>query len=282
MSYKPLREILYDLDRQQREETAALCGRVNAAEMQRVRNAKKQLAMTAVFFIERSWEVLAPQIEAFSLEEERGKSPEELRAYLERLRNRQPAFAWGWIRARMNARLMRWLEVCIPDLLLQHPERAALYAESLRKVDWYWFRESPLHHLKTGYHTALAVACKWYGSAFELLPDAAHPCPHSSLLFREELRHFASFSLTMLTRADGYLWDSAGAEPLAAIVEEGTLKIAHKAIQELSLDTAPDYGLRLGCPALRARSGTERPAFSGVIAWVEQVFCRHLGNAQAN
>jgi hypothetical protein len=276
MSYKPLSEILSALDAQQRKELAALSEVVDTTELHRVRNARKQLSTVAVFFIERSWDVIAPQLEAFSLEAETGKTTEELQAYLQTLRNRQPAYAWGWIRARMNARLMRWIEACVPDLLLQYPEMAARYAKCLRKIDHYWFRESPLHHLKAGYHTALGVACKWYGSTFELLPNAPQSCPHATRRFREELRLFASFSMTMLTRTDGYLWDSADAKPLNAIVEEGTLKAAQQSPEELSLAAAPDYGLRLGCPALRARREAGLPAFPGIIDWVEQVFSRYL------
>ena len=276
MSYEPLREILSALDAQQRKELATLYEQVDDTELQRARNAKKQLATVSVFFIERSWEILAPQIEAFSLEAEGGKTTEDLQAYLHTLRQRQPAYAWGWMRARMNDRLMRWLDACVPDLLQQYPERAALYAKCLRRVDPYWFRESPLHHLKAGYHTALGVACKWYGSAFELLEETPPSCPHTAFHFREELRQFASFSLTMLARTDRYLWDSTSAEPLQAVVEDGTLKMAYKAREELSLESVPDYGVRLGCPALRARCESGPPAFAGIIDWVEQVFSRYL------
>ncbi len=171
---------------------------------------------------------------------------------------------------------MLWLEECVPDLLAQHPEMAALYTDSLRKLDFYWFRETPLHHLKAGYHTALGVACKWYGAAFELHQETPGSCPHTTPRFRDELRQFASSSLTLLVRTDRYLWDSAGAEPMEAILEEGILKIASKLPPELSLDTAPDYGIRLGCPALRARRQEGTPAFPGIIDWVEQVFTQYL------
>ncbi|HLK58774.1 MAG TPA: hypothetical protein VKU00_19535 [Chthonomonadaceae bacterium] len=277
MLYLSLSEILSALDAQQRKELAALSGGVDDAERNRLRNARKQLSTVAVFFIERSWEIIAPSLEAFSLEAEVGKTTGELREHLKRLHRRQPAFAWGWVRARMNARLMLLLEACVPNLLREYPERAALYTKSLRRVDAsYWFRETPLHHLKAGYHTALGVACKWYGSTFELLQDRPQCCPLATRRFREELRLFASFSLTMLVRTDSYLWDSAGAKPLDAIWEDGTLKIALKTMEELSLDSAPDYGIRLGCPALRARRQAGEPAFPGILDWVEQVFSRYL------
>src|SRR5579871_1773166 len=224
MSYKPLSEILSALDAQQRKELAALASRVDAPELNRVRRAKRRLSDISVFFIEQSWEVIAPQVQTFSLEAETGKSRADLQEFLDSLRQRQPAFAWGWIRARMDARLMWWIESCAPDLLAQHPEMAARYTRSLRRVGPYWFRETPVHHLKAGYHTALGVACKWYGSTFELLQDRSQCCPLATRRFREELRLFASFSLTMLVRTDSYLWDSAGAKPLDAIWEDGTLK----------------------------------------------------------
>ena len=276
MSYKPLREILAALDAQQRREIAALSGKVDDAELSRVREAKKRLATVTALFIEQSWDILAPQLETFSLEAEAGKTTEELRDYLAGLRQRSPAFAWGWLRARMNSWLMRRIEVCVPNLLPQYPEQAALYAQSLRETGSYWFRETPLHHLKAGYHTALGAACKWYGSAFELLEDAPPSCPHSMPCFQEELRLLASFSMTMLARNDGFLWDSTDARPLDAVLDGGMFLMAERAIEELSLSNAPDYGLRLGCPALRARRAAGLPAFPGIIAWVEQIFCRYL------
>ena len=276
MSYKPLRDMLAALDAQQRQEIAALSGKVNEAELSRVREAKRRLYTVTAFFIERSWEVLAPELETFSLEAEAGKTTEELGVYLKGLRRRGPAFAWGWVRARMDNWLMRRLEACVPSLLLQYPEESALYADSLRKMDYYWFRESPLHHLKAGYHTALGAACKWYGSAFEFLGDAPPSCPYAAPDFQEELRLFASFSLTMLARTDGFLWDSTDAKPLEAVLDGETLLIAEKAAAELSLENAPDYGLRLGCPALRARKTAGLPAFPGITDWVARTFSRSL------
>lgn len=279
MPYKTLNEILIELDAQQRREWVELSRSVDSAEIERKRNARKQLASIAVFFIEQSWEALAPEVEAFSLEAEVGKRTEELQAYLRGLYERQPAFAWGWTRARMDARLMRLLEGCVPDLLRQHPEQAALYRDSLRQVDHYWFRESPLHHLKAGYHTALAVACKWYGTAYELRKESSLARPPADFDFSAELRQFASFSLTMLTRTDRYLWDSAGAEPMEAILQDGALRVVPHTIPELSLQSAPDYGVRLGCPALRARRQEGTSAFLGIIGWVEQVFSRYLSES---
>ncbi len=276
MSYKPLHDILSALDAQQREELSALDGQVDAAELVRAREAKKRLYTASVFFIERSWEVLAPQLEEFSLEAKSGKTPEELRAYLEALRRRQPAYAWGWIRARMDAWLMRRLEICVPALLRQYPKQAVAYGDCFSKVDHYWFRQTPLLHLKAGYHTGLSAACKWYGSAFELMPHTSTTGTLATREFPRYLRRFTSFSLTMLTRTDGYLWDSANAEPLEAVLEGETLKIAPKAVKVWRLESAPDYGLRLGCPALGARSEAGQPAFQGLIAWVEQVFARYL------
>ncbi len=275
-SYKPLSEILSALDAQQRKEIAALAAHVDHAELDRVRTARRRLSNVAVFFIEQSWEAITPQVQTYSLEAETGKSTADLKALLNDLRQRQPAFAWGWIRARMNARLMRWIEACVPDLLVQHPDMAARYTRSLRHVDHYWFRAAPVHHLKAGYHTALGAACKWYGSAFELLQDGQRSCPHITRRFREELRLFASFSLTMLVRTDGYLWDSAGAKALDAIIEDETLKVATRDLKDLCLERAPDYGVRLGCPALRARRNEGAAAFPGILDWVEDVFSRYL------
>lgn len=276
MSYEPLHEILAKLEAQQRRELATLSNSVDHAQLDRKRSAKKRLFTVAVFFIERSWEAAAPVLETFSLEAEARKSPKELRAYLDSLRRQQPAYAWGWIRARMNARLMQCLEASVPDLLRQHPEMAARYRESLRQVDAYWFRETPLHHLKAGYHTALAVACKWYGSACELRSEGPASCPHEALHFSAELRQFASFSMTMLTRTDGSLWDSAGASPMDAVLEEGTLNLRAQPIEEIALKDAPDYGVRLGCPALRARRREGSAVFPGLLDWVEQIFTRYL------
>ena len=276
MPHQTMQEILAALDAQQRREIAALAGLVEDAELKRARNAKRQLYAASAFFIERTWEVIAPQLRAFSLEAEAAKSTPQIQAHLHTLQARGPAFAWGWLRARMNACLMRHLDACVPDLLAEYPQQAALYVDSLHSVDAYWFRQSPPQHLKAGYHTALAVACKWYGSALELLLGPEASCPPAVCQFRGELRQFASFSMTMLERTDGYLWDSAGAEPLDAVIEEGTLKIGMRAIEELSLANAPDYGVRLGCPALRARSEAGPPAFDGVITWMEQVFSKYL------
>jgi hypothetical protein len=281
MPYKPLSEILADLDAQQRRELAALVTSVDTAEVERMRNLRKQLSTVATFFIERSWEVIAPRLEGFSLEAASGKSPKALREYLTWLRHREPAAAWGWTRARMDARLMELLEACVPDLLRQHPEMAALYLKTLRRAGKYWFRETPLHHLKAGYHTALGVACKWYGSALEARQDVPASCPHSLPDFSGELRQFASFSLTMLARTDRYLWDSAGAAPMEAVWEAGNLSVVSATIAEIDLVTAPDYGLRLGCPALRARGQSGTPAFQGMIDWVEQVFSRYLLEGEA-
>jgi len=275
MSYESLHEILAKLEAQQRRELDTLSKSVDRAQTDRKRRTRRQLSTVAVFFIEQSWESFAPTLETFSLEAEAKKSPEELRAYLNSLRRQEPAYAWGWLRARMNARLMQHLEACVPDLLQQHPEMAALYRKSLRRVDTYWFRETPLHHLKAGYHTALAVTCKWYGTAFELRTANPASCPHADLHFAAELRQFASLSMTMLTRTDGYLWDSAGAHPMDAILEDGTLKIRAKPVEEIALENAPDYGVRLGCPALRARRQEGSAAFPGIIEWVEQIFSRY-------
>ncbi len=264
MSYEPLHEILAKLEAQQRCELTSLSSSVDHAQMDHKRSAKKQLSTAAVFFIEQSWEALAPTIETFSLEGEAKKSPEELQAYLNSLRSQQPSYAWAWVRARMNARLMQCLKVCVPDLLRQHPEMAALYHKSLRQVDTYWFRETPLHHLKAGYHTALGVACKWYGSAFELRNESPGACPHESLRFSAELRQFASFSMSMLTRTEGYLWDSAGAAPMNMVLEEGVLKLRGQLIEEIALESAPDYGVPPGLPCVTGtptggNSGFPRP-----------------------
>lgn len=282
MSRKPLREILAALDAQQRKEIAALSGKVDAAALNRAREAKKQLYTVTAFFIEQSWEVLAPQLETFSLESEAGKTTEELRDYLTGLRQRSPAFAWGWVRARMNVWLMRRIEACVPELLRREPEKAALYRDALRQTGSYWFRETPQHHLKAGYHTALGAACKWYGSACETLADAPPSCPYTVAAphFQEELRLLASFSLTMLARTDGILWDSTDAKPLEAVFNGETLLMADSSVEDISLDAAPDYGLRFGCPALRTRRAAGLPAFSGIIDWVERIFSRYLLDAE--
>ena len=114
MAYKPLREILSELDAQQRKELAALTGRVDEGKMKRIRSARRQLSTAAVFFIEQSWERIAPCLSDFSLEAETGKTAEEVRTYLEALRQEQHSYAWGWVRARMDARLMLLLEACVP------------------------------------------------------------------------------------------------------------------------------------------------------------------------
>jgi hypothetical protein len=276
VAYLALSEVLSKLDAQQRKELAALAARADASEVRRARNAKKRLSDVSVFFIERSWEEISPQLMTFSVEGETGKSAAEIEAFLDSLRRRQPDYAWGWIRARMDARLMAWIEACMPELLAQYPEMADLYTQSLRRVGQYWFRETPIHHLKAGYHTALGVACKWYGSTFELLKAERQPCPAITSRFRDELRAFATFSLTMLVRTDGYLWDSAGARALNAIIDDGTLKIAARPFAKLCLELEPDYGVRLGCPALRARGSAEPPAFAGILDWVEDIFSRYL------
>jgi hypothetical protein len=61
-------------------------------------------------------------------------------------------------------------------------------------------------------------------------------------------------------------------------LEEGKLVIMERDVAELDLSRATDYGVRLGCPALRARHGYCPPAFEGMIDWVEAVFFRYLNS----
>jgi hypothetical protein len=269
-----LDSVLSTLDLHQRRELEALAACAGKDAITHRREGKRELYAAARFFIEHTWEHLAPRLEEFSLEAESGKSTPDLHEYLRELQARQPAFAWGWMRSKMNAALMRCIEDSLPGLLAQHPEAAVHYQECLSHVDHYWFRQTPMHHLKAGYHTALSVACKWYGSAFELWCASADASTHPAL--RKELRMFASFSMTMLARTDGWLWDSAGAEPMDVIVEDGRLKVATRQLEELNLVHAPDYGVRLGCPALRARREQGPPPFDGIVQWVEEVFERYL------
>ncbi len=272
MSYSPLNEILAELDLLQRREITVLSERVDQKRLTKKRDAKRQLSSLALFFIERSWEVIGPQVVMFKLEHEARKSEADLRAYIVELYQRHSAYAWGWTRARMSAWLMRRLEECVPELLTSYPEKALEYASALRDADHYGFRVSAMHHLKAGYHTALCVACKWHGTACELIRTAPPGTSHAMPQFRDELRLFATFSMSMLARSDGYLWNSAGAEPMDAEFENGILKPATREIEEVPLENVPDFGVRLGCPALRAKSAEGPAAFMGIVQWVEREF----------
>jgi len=276
MPYSPLNEILTELDLLQRRENKSLAERIDPKRLQNKRESKRHLSTLAQFFIELSWEVIGPQLSGFSLEHEARKSEADLRAYIDELYQRHSAYAWGWTRARMSAWLMRMLEECVPELLSNHPEKAEEYARAMRQTDHYGFRVSPLHHLKAGYHTALCVACKWHGTAYELSRCIPPDCPHDTPQFRDELRFFASFSMSMLARSDGYLWDSAGAEPMDAVLDDGILKPASLEIEEVQLERVPDFGVRLGCPALRAKCADGSAAFIGIVEWVEHEFGRWL------
>ena len=271
MTYLPLQQILDSLDQQQREQWVELTANTSEVERRKRREARQELARMATVLIERSWLEISPRMEAFTLEREAGMSTELLQDYITSLAHREAAYAWSWVRSRMNGPLMQWIEEIVPRLLAQDPDLETHYLICLRSVYQYGFRSSPLHHIKAGYHTALGVACKWYGSTLENLP-AGSPPPQ----FSEELRQFASFSMSMLARTDGYLWDSAGAAPMDIVMAEGGMLLTVKDFPHLDLTKAPDYGVRLGCPALRARSEQGPAAFSGIICWVETLFTRHL------
>ena len=266
--YKPLPDILASLHTQQMEELALI-------SLSQEKKHKQDLYRSSIFFIEQSWQRIEPVFQGESFGLELGMSRPELTTYLQELQSRNPAFAWGWLRSRMNKKLLGIVTEVTPDLLEQFPKEAKLYTKSLRQCGQYWFRETPLHHLKAGYHTALGVACKWYGSYYErcttqgVAPD---------LIFRAELRSFASFSMTMLHRTDGYLWDSAAASDLDAIIERGQPLLREQSIERIDPNTMPDKATRLGCPALRAKQiGTaQQSPFDGVVQWVEQVFQEYL------
>ena len=119
-TYRSLNNILADLDAQQRRELAALRARIEPRELNRRRNAKNRLWTAAEFFIERSWEAIANHIRGFSLELHTGNSEAEIRAHLADLRIQGAAYAWGWLRARMDEWLMIQLEFCVPELLSAH------------------------------------------------------------------------------------------------------------------------------------------------------------------
>ena len=282
MDFVTLHTILEQLDAQQRAELAGLDAMAasdpaEARRLERSRAARLRMRASAVFFIERSWERIAPQLGQFNLAIATGKSEQELAAYVESLLRREPAYAWGWMRARMNHRLMQLLEECWPHLEARHTAEMAEYAAALKALDYYWFRQSPRHHLKAGYHTALAVACKWYGTAMELAATEMRGQQPPDLSFKKELHLFASASMTMLSRSDGWLWDSAGAEPLEARLEGTTLCPKHRPLPRLELSAQPDCGVRMGCPALRARAaGAQSAPFLGVIAWMENTYCSTL------
>jgi len=53
-------------------------------------------------------------------------------------------------------------------------------------------------------------------------------------------------------------------------------KVLAHPVEEIALESAPDSGVRLGCPALRARRQGGPPAFPGLLDWVEQVFSHYL------
>ena len=279
MNYLALQEIITELDAHQRTEQAVLDELAKARpdvarKAAQARDARRRMLSSAVFFIEQSWAAISPAIAAFSLAENAGKSPEELNTYLRGLLIREPAYAWGWTRARMNAHLMRHLNAAWPGLVANFPSEMKEYANSLKALDHYGFRVSPQHHLRAGYHTALAVACKWYGTAAE--HAANHPGSQRAAGFTKELRLFASCSMTMLARTDRWLWDSAGAEPMDAQMEGNTMRVAHKPVSVLNLETQQDCGVRMGCPALRAKAEEGPTPFNGIVEWVERVYSEAL------
>jgi hypothetical protein len=268
MIHKPLSEILSALHQQQVQELSLI-------KFEAEKKNKQELYKITIFFIEKSWLLIEKDLltPTFGLTFE--QSPEELRIYLKELKTRNPAFAWGWLRARMNERLLSLVAEALPSMLNQYPVEAKKYNKALRKCGQYWFRETPLHHLKAGYHTALGVACKWYGSYIEkCLEQGIEP----TQTYQDELKTFASFSMSMLHRTDKYLWDSAASVDLEAIVEDSFLLVHEKKIDTIEPISLPDKAARLGCPALRAKKSDESlySPFDGVILWVEKVFHSYL------
>ena len=268
-------KILAKLEAQQRRELATLSNLVDDADLDRKRAAKKQLSTVAVFFIERSWEAFAPTLETFSLEAEAKKSPEELRAYLNSLRRQQPAYAWAWLRARMNARLMQCLEACVPDLLRQHPEMADLYRESLRQVDAYWFRDSAassqdrLSYRSGGRLQMVRLGFRVAAREPRLLPARRSP----------PLCGVAAARVVLPDHNDPNRRLSLGLGrrvPHGCHSGGGKVQVSRPAHRGIALESAPDYGVRLGCPALRARRQDGPAAFPGLLDWVEQTFSHYL------
>ena len=263
--HKPLELILSELNDFQQKELATV-----AEELKSEKNKKQELSRASIFFIEKSWEYIYPHLQKEQFGLLLDKNHDEVIVYLEELRSRNPAFAWGWLRARMNERLMQLITECVPDLIMSYPKEAVRYQKALRKTGYYWFRETPLHHIKAGYHTALGVACKWYGSYFETCPDKKK----MRISFERELKTFASFSMSMLQRTDTLLWDSAAARAMECIHQKDTVQFKIAEVANRDLHTEIDKGARVGCPALRAKSYCTEidTPFIGTIRWVEAVF----------
>lgn len=219
-------------------------------------NKKKELYKVTEGFIERSWQDISKEL----LTEDLGLGNLIIGDYLKELKTRGSAFPWAWIRARSEEAVINRLR--IDDDITE-------YTKHLRKNGKYWFRETPHHHLKLGYHTAISAFWKMLGGGHALYLEKTgqfSPSNRESLL--KLSRVMATFNLEMLLALDGVLWDGAAANPLdLEISHDGEPHLTDETI-ELVTERFKDPSQRLGCPALRTT------AFSGIQNWCEQVFDR--------
>lgn len=215
---------------------------------------KRELYKVAEGFIESTWTTISREL----LKEDLGLGHLEIGDYLRELKTRGSAFPWAWMRARCEEALLNRLKI---------KEDTTLYTKLLRKNGHYWFRETPYHHLKLGYHTAISAFWKMLGGGHALYMEKTGDFTEQnrrSLLKLTKI--MATFNLEMLIALDGVLWDGAAANPLTLeISKDGEPKLTDDVI-ELVRAKFINPSERLGCPALRTR------AFQGVCDWTELVF----------
>lgn len=241
-----------------------------------LKDPKKPLHVISKFFISHTWNEIEPKL---MVPPNYGLTlPSDLSTYLVTLHERNPAFPWAWFRSRCTELLVEHLEKVLPKILEAHPKEAALYIKTLRKAGFYWFRQTPLHHLKLGYHTAISALWKMWGGGYELC--LKHNIPWDDK-FQEKFfsyaKQTASFHLEMLTAVDGTLWDGAGATSIPADGFDGgepVISMEHikKILEGFPKNPKMLSEGRLGCPALTSQAQNTKSVFDGVTMWTDKIF----------
>lgn len=243
---------------------------------QSLKDPKKPLHIISKFFISHTWNEIEPLL--MSSKNYGLTLPDDLNSYLVELNKRNPAFPWAWFRSRCTEVLIEHLERVLPKILENNPKEANTYLKSLKKAGFYWFRQTPLHHLKLGYHTAISALWKMWGGGVEL-------CLKHNVEWNEKMheqffnyaKQTASFHLEMLTAVDGVLWDGAGATSIpASSFENGVPEISKEQIEMILSGFPKNPGQlsegRFGCPALTSKATRTKSIFDGVAFWIEKIF----------
>jgi hypothetical protein len=175
------------------------------------------------------------------------------------------------------------------------------YQGALDKCGRYWFRRSIEEHQATGFHTALSANFKMLGAVPHLLisawrssdagrAQAALAIVEDDAMVQNLLRqaqdvahYLATCHMEFLHASDNLLWDSAGSRAAHGLAIDLTstppvICIGLPAVMEAAkrLETARRNAgfpeLRLGCPALKVRSGEGGSLVSAVRGWCASIF----------